>query len=107
MANTAYQTQDSQKAEGWNRPREEAEGIAAALPPLLVSAERLASGVWLGVHALSAVLPMTSTGQVMFCAFFTPFARDSSKLHCESQLRSVQNRASPTGPMLTMRGSPR
>ena len=50
MANTASQTQDSQRAEGWNRPREEAEGIAAALPPLLVSAERLASGVWLGVH---------------------------------------------------------
>ena len=50
MADTAYQSLDSHQAERWNRPREEAEGIAAALPPLLVSAERLASGVWLGVH---------------------------------------------------------
>ncbi|MGH6814839.1 MAG: DUF58 domain-containing protein [Hyphomicrobiaceae bacterium] len=50
MAEAAYQSQDSQQADRWNRPREEAEGIAAALPPLLVSAERLASGVWLGVH---------------------------------------------------------
>ena len=50
MADTAYQSLDSHQAERWNRPREEAESIAAALPPLLVSAERLASGVWLGVH---------------------------------------------------------
>ena len=50
MADTVYQPHDSRQPERWNRPREEAEGIAAALPPLLVSAERLASGVWLGVH---------------------------------------------------------
>ena len=50
MAETAYQSLDPQQSERWNRPREEAEGIAAALPPLLVSAERLASGIWLGVH---------------------------------------------------------
>src|SRR5262252_10752491 len=50
MANTAYQGFDSRQPERWNRPREEAEGLAAALPPLLVEAEELASGVWLGVH---------------------------------------------------------
>ena len=50
MANTAYQPFDARQPERWNRPREEAESIAAALPPLLVAAERLASGVWLGVH---------------------------------------------------------
>jgi uncharacterized protein (DUF58 family) len=33
-----------------HRTREEAESLASALPPLLVDAERLASGVWLGVH---------------------------------------------------------
>ena len=32
------------------RARDEAEALAAALPPLLVDAERLASGAWLGVH---------------------------------------------------------
>ncbi len=34
----------------WSHLREQAESIAAALPPLLVAAERLASAVSLGVH---------------------------------------------------------
>src|SRR5258706_14680868 len=50
MANTAYQAFDPRRPERWNRPREEAESLAAALPPLLVEAERLASSIWLGVH---------------------------------------------------------
>src|SRR5258706_6249981 len=50
MANTAYQAFDPRQPERWNRPREEAESLAAALPPLLVEAERLASSIWLGVH---------------------------------------------------------
>jgi uncharacterized protein (DUF58 family) len=50
MADTAYQAFDSRQPERWNRPREEAESLAAALPPLLVEAERLASSTWLGVH---------------------------------------------------------
>src|SRR5690348_6176974 len=50
MASTAYQPFDSRQPERWNRPREEAENLAAALPPLLVEAERLASSTWLGVH---------------------------------------------------------
>src|SRR5258707_5563022 len=50
MANTAYQAFDPRQPERWNRPREEAENLAAALPPLLVEAERLASSTWLGVH---------------------------------------------------------
>src|SRR6476660_5581375 len=50
MANTAYQPFDSRQPERWDRPREEAERLGAALPPLLVEAERLTSGVWLGVH---------------------------------------------------------
>jgi len=36
--------------DGWSPLREQAETLAAALPPLLVSAERLASAVSLGVH---------------------------------------------------------
>ena len=44
MADTAYQSLDSHQAERWNRPREEAESIAAALPPLLVSAETAGVG---------------------------------------------------------------
>src|SRR4051794_21623213 len=36
-----------------------------------------------------------------------PSALASSTLHCDSQLRSEQNRARPTGPLLTSRGSPR
>ena len=50
MASTAYQPFDSRQPERWDRPREEAERLGAALPPLLVEAERLTSGVWLGVH---------------------------------------------------------
>ena len=52
MADTAYQILRFAQSGAvlMNRPREDAEGIAAALPPLLVSAERLASSVWLGVH---------------------------------------------------------
>jgi uncharacterized protein (DUF58 family) len=34
----------------WNPLQEQAEGLAAALPPLLVAAERLASSISLGVH---------------------------------------------------------
>ena len=50
MASTAYQPFDSRQPERWDRPREEAERLGSALPPLLVEAERLTSGVWLGVH---------------------------------------------------------
>jgi len=50
MESNAYQPFDSRQPERWGRPREEAEKLAAALPPLLVEAERLASGIWLGVH---------------------------------------------------------
>src|SRR3977135_3043210 len=50
MASTAYQPFDSRQPERWDRPREEAENLASALPPLLVEAERLTSGAWLGVH---------------------------------------------------------
>jgi len=50
MASTAYQPFDSRQPERWDRPREEAENLASALPPLLVEAERLTSGIWLGVH---------------------------------------------------------
>lgn len=38
------------KPHGWSALREEAETLAAALPPLLVAAERLAASVNLGVH---------------------------------------------------------
>ena len=50
MASSASQLFDTRKPEQWDRPREEAEALAAALPPLLVEAERLTSGIWLGVH---------------------------------------------------------
>jgi uncharacterized protein (DUF58 family) len=50
MASTANPSADRNKAEHWDRPREEAEQLASALPPLLVEAERLTSGIWLGVH---------------------------------------------------------
>src|SRR6185437_1365516 len=50
MASTAYQPFDSRQPERWDRPREEAEHLASALPPLLVEAERLTSGIWIGVH---------------------------------------------------------
>jgi len=41
---------DSHRSGTWNPLQEQAEQIAAALPPLLVAAERLASSVSLGVH---------------------------------------------------------
>jgi len=50
MASTTSQLFDTRKPEQWDRPREEAESLASALPPLLVEAERLTSGIWLGVH---------------------------------------------------------
>src|SRR6476469_7363783 len=50
MASTAPQAFDPRQTEHWDRPREEAENLASALPPLLVEAERLTSGIWLGVH---------------------------------------------------------
>ncbi|MGQ0741356.1 MAG: DUF58 domain-containing protein [Alphaproteobacteria bacterium] len=45
--NEAYQTQSPQR---WSRTREEAERLAASLPPLLVAAETLAAATALGVH---------------------------------------------------------
>ena len=51
MASTAPASAPTQQ-EHWDRPREEAERLASALPPLLVEAERLTSGIWLGVHVL-------------------------------------------------------
>ena len=56
---------------------------------------------------LSAPLETTSAGTLTSAAARTPSALASSMLHCESQLRRLQNRASPTGPSLTTRGSPR
>ena len=50
MANTASLSFDTRQMEHWDRPREEAEKLASALPPLLVEAERLTAGIWLGVH---------------------------------------------------------
>ena len=50
MASTANLSVDRNKIEHWDKPREEAEQLASALPPLLVEAERLTSGIWLGVH---------------------------------------------------------
>ena len=50
MASTASTLFDTRKPEQWDRPREEAEQLAGALPPLLVEAERLTAGIWLGVH---------------------------------------------------------
>ena len=50
MASTANLSVDTRQTEHWDRPREEAEQLASALPPLLVEAERLTSGIWLGVH---------------------------------------------------------
>lgn len=50
MADTGNLSNDSRRMELWDRPREEAERLGAALPPLLVEAERLTSGIWLGVH---------------------------------------------------------
>lgn len=45
--NEAYETKPGQR---WSRTREEAERLAAALPPLLVAAETLAAATALGVH---------------------------------------------------------
>ncbi len=50
MASTAIPSLETRQPEHWDRPREEAEQLASALPPLLVEAERLTSGIWLGVH---------------------------------------------------------
>src|SRR5437868_10421613 len=50
MASTAPASVVTREQENWDRPREEAERLASALPPLLVEAERLTSGIWLGVH---------------------------------------------------------
>ena len=63
--------------------------------------------MWLGGTASSAPLATTRVGTETLAALRSPWARDSSTLHCESQLRSVEKRASPTGPSFTMRGSPR
>jgi uncharacterized protein (DUF58 family) len=45
-----FQTRDSRREAKWSPLREQAERLSAALPPLLVAAERLASAVSLGVH---------------------------------------------------------
>ncbi len=45
--NEAYEAKPGQR---WSRTREEAERLAAALPPLLVAAETLAAAAALGVH---------------------------------------------------------
>jgi uncharacterized protein (DUF58 family) len=50
MASTGNLSVDRRQSEHWDRPREEAEQLASALPPLLVEAERLTAGIWLGVH---------------------------------------------------------
>jgi uncharacterized protein (DUF58 family) len=50
MASIANLSLEPRQSEHWDRPREEAEQLASALPPLLVEAERLTSGIWLGVH---------------------------------------------------------
>ena len=50
MASSANLSFDRRQIEHWDKPREEAEQLASALPPLLVEAERLTSGIWLGVH---------------------------------------------------------
>ena len=44
--------------------------------------------VWLGAQALSAPLPMTSTGQLTLAPLRSPCAREDSRPHCDSQLRS-------------------
>lgn len=50
--NPMASTQEQRPAEldASHRLREDAEHLASALPPLLVEAEKLASGIWLGVH---------------------------------------------------------
>jgi uncharacterized protein (DUF58 family) len=50
MASSVNLSVDRRQTEHWDKPREEAEQLASALPPLLVEAERLTSGIWLGVH---------------------------------------------------------
>jgi hypothetical protein len=50
---------------------------------------------------------MTSIGAEIRAAHASPSARESSIDHWESQERSVQNRASPTGPVFTVSGLPR
>jgi uncharacterized protein (DUF58 family) len=50
MASPAFQPFNSRQQEHWDRPRDQAEQLASALPPLLVEAERLSAGIWLGVH---------------------------------------------------------
>jgi uncharacterized protein (DUF58 family) len=50
MASPVPQSNTARPPERSNRIREEAEQYGAALPALLVDAEQLASGIWLGVH---------------------------------------------------------
>jgi uncharacterized protein (DUF58 family) len=50
MATTAQAPFDPRRDGRWNPVREQAESLAASLPPLLVAAEQLASTIVLGVH---------------------------------------------------------
>jgi uncharacterized protein (DUF58 family) len=50
MANSAQAPFDPRRDARWHPVREQAESLAAALPPLLVAAEQLASTIVLGVH---------------------------------------------------------